>query len=274
MKRACSTRVWNESGRERVRREIGQGRQEIMQRSKLAGRSERALPSRNRVEIDHEAIGKRCAEHRHNGRCPHAAARAGHRDHDSLTSWSAIDGGRAQDRSRQTIGFFGPADQLARARCERCARSANRIVRREGDQRLLDMARRDQRFTSGDHDVACARRVQGRRRDEQPGDRFEHAGDLLDHGTIVVRDDDAETLGGHATSTSDLKGEAAGRRCYECDATRTTDNARFIGMKSNLSLRLAHAVAQRRQRERHRHGSQRGDGDEPFRDIGENPAPE
>ncbi|TML80732.1 MAG: hypothetical protein E6G04_02500 [Actinobacteria bacterium] len=63
------------------------------------------------------------------------------------------------------------------------------------------MARREQHFAPGYHDVAGARSVDRRGRDEEVRDGFEHAGDLLDHGAIVVRDDDAEALGGHGTST-------------------------------------------------------------------------
>src|SRR5439155_13741063 len=76
--------------------------------------------------------------------------------------------------------------------------------------------RRNKDFPTGDNDVTCARRLQRRRRDEQPGDRFEDAGDLLDDGAVVVRNDDAEVLGGHAVPFSSRKGKAGNAMLRVC----------------------------------------------------------
>ena len=106
-------------------------------------------------------------------------------------------GSCSTDGRREPVGFVGPTDQFAGTGCERGAGGANGIVERDRDQWMRHMARREQHLTSGHHDVAWARSLDRRGRNEEIRDGFEHAGDLLDNGAIVVRDDDAEALGGH-----------------------------------------------------------------------------
>src|SRR5439155_25115992 len=161
-------------------------------------------------EVDHDRVAEPCAKCRYGRRRPKPAARACHCHDYPLARRSVAVGSCSTDGRREPVGFVGPTDQFAGTSCERGAGGANGIIERDRNQWMWHMACREQHLASGHHDVAWARSLDRRGRNEEIWDGFEHAGDLLDNGAIVVRDDDAEALGGHGDLHIPRNGEVGG----------------------------------------------------------------